>query len=73
MKIRTALVRTKSGALTVELYEDDRTNKEFVDDLRADGFEVLKIWIHCETALRNPQIANLKRRGKPGGVNPSRF
>lgn len=43
MKIRTALVRGENG-LSVKRYDDYKSNKEFADDLRANGFKVLKIW-----------------------------
>lgn len=44
MKMRTALVRTESGNLKVMRYDDYKTQKEMADDLRANGFKVLKIW-----------------------------
>lgn len=44
MKIRTALVRSESGNLYVKRYDDYKNNKEFVEDLRANGFKVLKVW-----------------------------
>lgn len=43
MKTRTALVRL-NGNLTIKRYDDYRTNKEFAEDLRANGYRVLKIW-----------------------------
>ena len=43
MKIRTALVRGENG-LSVKRYDDYKSNKEFAEDLRANGFKVLKIW-----------------------------
>ena len=44
MKMRTALVRTENGNLKVMRYDDYKTQKEMADDLRANGFKVLKIW-----------------------------
>lgn len=44
MKTRTALVRNEAGNLSIKRYDDYRTNAEFVDDLRANGFRVLKVW-----------------------------
>lgn len=44
MKMRTALVRNEAGNLSVKRYDDYRTNTEFADDLRANGFRVLKVW-----------------------------
>lgn len=44
MKMRTALVRTESGNLSIKRYDDYRSQKEFAEDLRANGFKVLKIW-----------------------------
>lgn len=44
MKTRTALVRTESGALSVKRYDDYSSNNEFAEDLRANGFKVLKVW-----------------------------
>ncbi len=44
MKMRTALVRTAAGALTVKRYDDYKSNQAFADDLLANGFRVLKIW-----------------------------
>ena len=43
MKMRTALVRSENG-LSVKRYDDYRSNEEFAEDLRANGFKVLKIW-----------------------------
>lgn len=42
--MRTALVRNESGALTVKRYDDYGSQKEFADDLRGNGYRVLKIW-----------------------------
>ena len=44
MKMMTALVRTEAGNLSVKRYDDYRTQKEFAEDLRCNGFKVLKIW-----------------------------
>lgn len=44
MKMMTALVRNENGNLSVKRYDDYRTQQEFADDLRANGFKVLKIW-----------------------------
>ena len=44
MKMRTALVRKENGNLSVKRYDDYKSNEEFADDLRANGFKVLKVW-----------------------------
>ena len=44
MKKMTALIRTQSGNLSIKRYDDYNTQAEFADDLRANGFKVLKIW-----------------------------
>lgn len=44
MKMRTALVRNENGNLSVKRYDDYKSNQEFADDLKANGFKVLKIW-----------------------------
>ena len=46
MKMRTALVRNQDGNLNIKWYDDYRSNKEFSDDLRANGFRVVKVWAH---------------------------
>ena len=43
MKMRTALVRM-NGHLTIKRYDDYKSQKEMANDLRANGFRVLKIW-----------------------------
>lgn len=42
--MRTALVRTQSGNLSIKRYDDYKSNKEFADDLKCNGFRVLKVW-----------------------------
>ena len=42
--MRTALVRNASGNLSIKRYDDYATQAEFANDLRANGFKVLKIW-----------------------------
>ena len=44
MQMMTALVRNEAGNLSVKRYDDYRTQKEFAEDLRCNGFRVLKIW-----------------------------
>jgi len=44
MKMRTALVRNANGNLSIKRYDDYKSNSEFVEDLRANGFKVLKVW-----------------------------
>lgn len=44
MKMMTALVRNSNGNLSVKRYDDYKNQREFADDLRANGFRVLKIW-----------------------------
>lgn len=43
MKTRTALVKGPNG-YAVKRYDDYRTNAEFVEDLRGNGYKVLKVW-----------------------------
>lgn len=43
-KMRTALVRNSKGNLNIKRYDDYSSNKEFAEDLRANGFKVLKVW-----------------------------
>ena len=43
MKTRTALVKGPNG-YTVKRYDDYRTNAEFAEDLRGNGYRVLKVW-----------------------------
>ena len=43
MKMRTALVRGTNG-LSIKRYDDYKSNAEFAEDLRANGFKVLKVW-----------------------------
>lgn len=49
MKMRTALVRTEEGNLSIKRYDDYRTNAEFAEDLHANGFKVLKVWATFKT------------------------
>jgi len=42
--MRTALVRNANGNLSIKRYDDYKSNSEFVEDLRANGFKVLKVW-----------------------------
>ena len=42
--VRTALVRTAGNNLKVFRKEDYHTNAEFAEDLRGNGFKVLKVW-----------------------------
>ena len=48
MKMRTALVRGANG-LSIKRYDDYRSNEEFAEDLRANGFKVLKVWASYKT------------------------
>lgn len=48
MKMRTALVRSNNG-LSIKRYDDYKSNAEFADDLRANGFKVLKVWSGYKT------------------------
>lgn len=41
--MRTALVRM-NGNLQIKRYDDYKTNAEFAEDLRSNGFRVLKVW-----------------------------
>ena len=42
--MRTALVRTSNGNLKIMRFDDYKTNAEFADDHRGNGFKVLKVW-----------------------------
>lgn len=42
--IRTALIRRRGGALAVTRDDFYRSNKEYAEDLRGNGYKVLKIW-----------------------------
>lgn len=42
--MRTALVRTSNGNLKIMRIDDYKTNAEFADDLRGNGFKVLRVW-----------------------------
>lgn len=42
--MRTALVRTSNGNLKIMRFDDYKTNAEFADDLRGNGYKVLKVW-----------------------------
>ena len=43
MTMRTALVRGTNG-LSIKRYDDYKSNTEFAEDLRANGYKVLKVW-----------------------------
>ena len=42
--MRTALVRREDGNLHICRYDDYNSQKEFAEDLRGNGYAVLKIW-----------------------------
>lgn len=44
MKMRTALYRNSTGNLAIMRCDDYKTINEFADDLRGNGYRVLKIW-----------------------------
>ena len=45
MKImRTALVRVSKDVHRIVRYDDYSSQKEFADDLRGNGYKVLKVW-----------------------------
>lgn len=44
MKMRTALVRCSGGNLKVMRYDDYKSNAEMTDELKANGYKVLKVW-----------------------------
>lgn len=62
MKMRTALVRNQDGNLSIKRYDDYRSNKEFADDLRANGFRVLKVWARemSDSAVMDWEFLNRK-------------
>lgn len=61
MKMMTALVRAEAGNLSVKRYDDYRTQKEFAEDLRRNGFRVLKIW-NCNKS--DAEIDNWEMRNR---------
>ena len=44
MTMRTALVRTPSGNLSIKRYDDYKTQADMRADLVGNGYKVLKIW-----------------------------
>lgn len=42
--MRTALVRDNNGNLRIFRYDDYESQTEMANDLRGNGFKVLKIW-----------------------------
>lgn len=62
MKMRTALVRTEAGNLTIKRYDDYRTQAEFAEDLRGNGFRVLKIWNGYKTMEEIEDWLDFNRR-----------
>ena len=44
MKMRTALYRKPTGNIAIMRCDDYKTIKEFSEDLRGNGYRVLKIW-----------------------------
>ena len=44
VKMFTALVRKPDGNLKIMRYDDYNTAKEMEEDLRGNGYRVLKIW-----------------------------
>lgn len=49
MKMRTALARNPDGNLVTMRYDDYTSNKAFADDLRGNGYRVLKVWASHKT------------------------
>lgn len=62
MKMMTALVRNERGNLSVKRYDDYNTQREFADDLRCNGFRVLKIWsgIKSDAEVEEWELINRK-------------
>lgn len=60
-KMRTALVRGTNG-LQIKRYDDYRSNAEFAEDLRANGYRVLKIWAayKSDAEVDNWELLNRK-------------
>lgn len=44
MTMRTALIRDNNNNFRVFRYDDYNTNKDMEEDLRGNGFRVLKVW-----------------------------
>ena len=61
MKIRTALVRGENG-LSIKRYDDYKSNEEFAEDLRANGYKVLKIWASYKSDAEVDEWEYLNRK-----------
>lgn len=62
MKEMTALVRTSTGNLRV-IHDDWFTNqKDFAEELRGNGYKVLKIWNGHKTAEEADEWEFLNRK-----------
>ena len=61
MTMRTALVKGNNG-YSVKRYDDYDSNKAFADDLRGNGYKVLKVWAHnaSESEINEWQMMNRK-------------
>ena len=62
MTMRTALVRTETGNLKAMRYDDYRSNAEMADDLRGNGYKVLKVWKGWKTDAELDQWETLNRK-----------
>ena len=61
--MRTALVRTGINCHKVIRYDDYKTQKAFAEDLRGNGYKVLKIWNGDKTDAEVEQWHFLNRHG----------
>jgi hypothetical protein len=59
---KTALTRTKEGNLKVFRDNEYKTNKEFEEDLRGNGYKVLKVWNGNKTDSQVDEWELLNRR-----------
>lgn len=62
MKMRTALVRTEDGNLQIKRYDDYKSNEEMAEDLRSNGFKVLKIWASYKSDAEVDEWEMLNRK-----------
>ena len=62
MTMRTVLVRTETGNLKAMRYDDYKTNAEMADDLRGNGYRVLKVWRGYKSDAELDQWETLNRK-----------
>lgn len=62
LKIRTALIRSKTTGLSIKRSDVYKSNKDFAVDLRSNGFKVLKVWdcYKSDSEVDNWELINRK-------------